>query len=141
MRSILKAIGEDCLWRGKVEIVESQCASQDNGVFNAFRLRLPVGNEGCTVKDNTWVPEGLRKMLPENIGTFGAPWMHCVPGGTFLDGPEEFPYVGFGQLLIGMGGAFGLVSWPGKYATDIAMSPNKTFGNVGRFGDGSPTQF
>ncbi|MCP4452855.1 MAG: hypothetical protein GY809_15445, partial [Planctomycetes bacterium] len=129
VRSILKDIGEDLLWRKQGELVK--CREQ-NDDFNSCSVRFTVGKEGCKVKNHGWVPDRLGKIgLPENVGTFGAPWLHHVPCGTVLNSPEDLPYSGFGQFVIGMHGAVWLICWPGKYATDIAMSLNRTFDNVG----------
>jgi hypothetical protein len=84
------------------------------------------------VKNNGWVPERLGKIgLPENVGTFGAPWIHHVACGSILNGPDNIPYSGFGQFVIGMQGAVWLICWPGKYATDIAMNLKGAFDQVG----------
>jgi len=129
VRSILNDIGEDLLWRKQGELVK--CSEQKDD-FNSCSVRFTVGKEGCKVNNHGWVPDGLKQIgLPENVGTFGAPWMHYVACGAFLNSPEDMPFPGFGKFLIGMKGAFWLISWPGKHATDIAMPLEKAFDQVG----------
>ena len=58
---------------------------------------------------------------------FGTPHLHMFITGTTKVGPEDIPFWGFGQFILGITGACWLFSWPASFATDLSMNVELLF--------------
>ena len=97
--------------------------------FKSVFQRVNIGKDGCSVLDLHWVPDSSKSIGqgPENLMGFGAPHLHTFITGARKVGPEDIPFWGFSQFILGITGACWLVLWPASFATDLFMNVELLF--------------
>lgn len=143
VRSIVTAIGEDLMYRKNEELKKFMKTDDDMDKKLSGQVRVNCsGKAGSSVDDLQWVPDSLKAIgYPENMSTFGSPYLHCMRPGVVKTGPSDIHLWGFGQFVIGHAGAVWLVSWPARFATDLAMDVRSTFDDVAALNKISFTEF
>ena len=127
MRQIFTAIGEDRVHSMKLALGKYFSDDMEEK-HHSVTQRVTIGKDGCSVLDLHWVPDSLKSTgSPENLMGFGAPHMHMFITGTRKVGPEDIPFWGFSQFVVGITGACWLVSWPASFATDLSMNVELLF--------------
>ena len=127
MRQIFTAIGEDRVYSTKLALGKYLSDDMEKKT-DSVTQKMNIGKDGCSVLDLHWVPDSLKSTgSPENLMGFGAPHMHMFITGTRKVGPEDIPFWGFSQFVVGITGACWLVSWPASYATDLSMKVEQLF--------------
>ena len=127
MRQIFTAIGEDRMYSTKLALGKYFSDDMEKKT-DSVTQKMNIGKDGCSVLDLHWVPDGLKSTgSPENLMGFGAPHMHMFTTGSRKVGPEDIPFWGFSQFVVGITGACWLVSWPASYATDLSMNVEQLF--------------
>ena len=102
-------------------------AGQMNGrAANSMVLKL--NTDKGSIKEMTWVPPSLKQqeIFPENIATFGGPWLLRTVSGQSRHGAVQWPFWGFGQFVIGIRGTGLVISWPMAVARDLAVGADKS---------------
>ena len=127
MRQIFTAIGEDRMYSTKLALGKYFSDDMEKKT-DSVTQKMNIGKDGCSVLDLHWVPDSLKSTgSPENLMGFGAPHMHMFTTGSRKVGPEDIPFWGFSQFVVGITGACWLVSWPASYATDLSMKVEQLF--------------
>lgn len=131
MRQIFTAIGEDRVYSTKLALGKYLSDDMEKKT-DSVTQKMNIGKDGCSVLGLHWVPDSLKSTgSPENLMGFGAPHMHMFITGSRKVGPEDIPFWGFSQFVVGITGACWLVSWPASFATDLSMSVESLFDTVG----------
>jgi len=128
VRQIITAIGEDRLYSMKL-VMEKFFSDDTDEKHQSVIQKVNIGKDGCSVLDLQWVPDSLKVIGqgPENMMGFGSPHLHMFVTGTRKVGPEDIPFWGFSQFVVGITGACWLVSWPASFATDLSLNVELLF--------------
>ncbi len=95
----------------------------------------PKGGTQDTFESFAWVPATLRDMnaLPENLRTFGSPWVLRTVKGSYRFGADHIPFFGSGMFLLGIKGSAWVVSWDIAAVSDLAIPFEDSFSEMGQW--------
>ncbi len=89
----------------------------------------PKGESAESYQAFAWVPASLKtdNHWPENLPSFGAPWLLRNQRAAWRHGPASIPCWGLGQILLGVKGSVCLMAWDMSRFVDLAMPPAAGF--------------
>jgi hypothetical protein len=118
--------------------VAEQAKNPDFAALN-HHLGKPLTRAGSLTRatggKELWVPPGLKALhaVPENGGTFGAPWLLRTKAAACRTGPNLIPLWGVGHFVIGLKGYAWLVSIPVQEVIDLGEPLEKGWEVLGGF--------
>ncbi len=108
-----------------------QFSQRSNALTAQVRVNLK-GSSVTAMESFAWVPEQLRvaMQLPENLLSFGAPWLLRNGKAAWRHGPATVPFWGLGQFLIPVKGSVAVLTWDMARLIELAISPAAGFDSL-----------